>query len=153
MSQTISVPVVGSPMTDVALTSSSGKSSSLRAEIDGTPALVFFMRASTCPVCLAHARAILKMVDGGALIGHRFVVIAPRGAEDAARVVSSLKSPLASVWASGSGHSDVGLGRFLSIQHSGTFLVGADGIVRHARTGVLPTQSFSAREVIAALEG
>jgi peroxiredoxin len=138
-------------MPDVALTSAGGATSTLLDEVAGTPALVFFMRSSTCPVCLAHSRAIVKMMDAGELPGHTFVLITPGDAADATRVEKSVASPRASVWASGEGHRDVGLGKFLMLQHSGTFLLDADGRVRYSRTGAVPTQSFSAAEIRAEL--
>jgi peroxiredoxin len=138
-------------MPDVALTATDGSASTLLDEVAGSPALVFFMRSSTCPVCLAHSRAIVGMLEAGELPDHRFVLIAPGGAAEAAQVEKSVASPPAVVRASGEGHRDVGLGRFLMLQHSGSFLLDADGRVRYSRTGTLPTQSFSADEIRAAL--
>jgi hypothetical protein len=56
------------------------------------------------------------------------------------------------VAASGEHHADLGLGRFLMLQHSGTFVTDADGRVVDAVTSALPTASFSASKVRAALD-
>jgi hypothetical protein len=49
------------------------------------------------------------------------------------------------------GLAAVGLGSFLRIQHSGTFVLAEDGTVVSSRTGTNPMTSFSRSEVLAAL--
>jgi hypothetical protein len=48
-------------------------------------------------------------------------------------------------------HASAGLDRTLLLQHSGTFLVDDEGIVRYEKTAALPTGSFSAKDLRAAL--
>jgi hypothetical protein len=57
----------------------------------------------------------------------------------------------AEVYASGTEHGSIGLGRFLGLQHSGTFILAADGRILAVRTSVLPTGAFSRDEAISAL--
>jgi peroxiredoxin len=112
-------------------------------------AVVFFMRTSTCPVCHAHVRELQRMSDAGLLRGARGIVVTPGGPAEAAAVA---RRTTLSVFASGDRHRDVGLGRFLTMQHSGTFVVDATGHVLARRTSALPTASFSRREILSALE-
>jgi peroxiredoxin len=145
MPTTIDAPTLGSIMPDIALTEPDGSAHSLRALTSGRRSLVFFMRAATCPICNAHVKAIaaLELKDTA------IVVVTPGTARDAASVAA--KTTL-QVLASGEhGHAEAGLGRFLGLQHSGTFVLDADGRVLAARTATLPTGAFDKSEVLALL--
>lgn len=148
------VPAVGSALPDIALVDAHGRRSTFAAVRDGRRAIVYFMRSSTCPVCLAHAGAIQRLFDTGAVADAAFVLILPGDAERAVvteRRVRRANGTHAEVWASGAGHDDVGLGRFLGLQHSGTFVVDEGGLLLAVRARVLPTGNFSRNEVVAAL--
>ena len=151
MTDTVSVPRLGSSMPDISLIGSDGTTSTLERQRGSGQSVVFFMRASTCAICLAHARTILKMEETGELAGGRFVLIAPGGRDDASTATARLGSPEVSVWASGTQHAAVGLGTFLSIQHSGTFVLDELGVILYAKTAVIPVSSFSRSEVAAVL--
>ena len=148
---TVPVPVPGSLMTNINLIGADGARSTLEKERGNDKAVVFFMRASTCPICLAHARTILKMQDAGELAGARFILIAPGDAGEAKTVQQRLGSSKASVWASGNDHAAAGLGKFLMMQHSGTFVLDDDGRVLFAKTAAMPVASFSRSGVATAL--
>ena len=148
------VPAVGDPMPDLSLVDAEGRMSTFDAVRDGRPAIVHFMRSSTCPVCLAHAATIQRLLDAGQVRDSAFLLVPPGGAEEAAVTVGRVRAARgtrAEVWASGTEHGSVGLGRFLGLQHSGTFVVDASGALLAVRTSVLPTASFSRDELIAAL--
>jgi hypothetical protein len=55
------------------------------------------------------------------------------------------------VWASGKEHGNVGLGRFLGLQHSGTFVIDERGVLLSVRARALPIRNFSRDEVVSAL--
>ena len=149
MSGTITVPALGDTLPNIPLIDGSGTSSRMMDELGAGGAVVFFMRAGTCPVCRAHVRELQRMSDGGLLRGARAIVVAPGGADEAAVVA---RHTTLHVYASGQHHRDVGLGRFLTLQHSGTFVVDASGRVLAQRASALPTASFSRREILSALE-
>lgn len=150
------VPAVGDRMPDLVLIRPDGRPASLSTVTAGRRAIVLFMRTSTCPVCLAHAAAIERLLGSGAITDAAFLVVPPGGADEAATAESRARARSgpamrAEVLASGTEHGSVGLGRFLGVQHSGTFIVDADGTILAVRTSVLPTGSFSRDEAIAAL--
>jgi peroxiredoxin len=147
MSQSTLVPAVGIAIPDIVLTNSSGNRSKLSSVRNGSRAVVFFMRAADCPLCLAHVKTITRMMDAGEIERTRFVVIAPGDATQAKKAERRIASSSVSVWASGEHHADVGLGKFLMLQHSGTFVLNADGTVQYAKTSALPTNSFSRGEL------
>lgn len=149
MSGTITLPALGDTLPDIPLIDAAGGSSRMIDALGEHGAVVFFMRASTCPVCRAHVRELQRMSDTGLLRGARAIVITPGGATEAAAVARRTMLP---VFASGEHHRDVGLGRFLALQHSGTFVVDADGRVLAQRASALPTASFSRREILDALQ-
>lgn len=151
MSETLSVPAIGTALPDIGLIGPDGERSTLSQETRDSKAVVFFMRASKCPICLAHARTILKMQTAGDLSGASFLLIAPGDAGEAATALKRLGSSKAAVWASGSNHAAVGLGTFLTIQHSGTFVLDEDGRILHVKTAAIPAASFSRAAVMEAL--
>ncbi len=149
MSGTITVPALGATLPNIPLLDASGGASHVLDGLGAGGAVVFFMRSSTCPVCRAHVRELQRMSDAGLLRGARAIVITPGGADEAAAVA---RRTTLRVFASGEHHRDVGLGRFLALQHSGTFVVDASGRVLAQRASALPTSSFSRREILSALE-
>jgi peroxiredoxin len=151
MSETLTVPQVGDLIADIPIRRPDGSVSSLRTEIAGDAAVVFFMRAADCPICLAHSRTLARMATSGDLGAARAFVIAPGPASEARKAEGRIASDAVDVWASGDHHADLGLGRFLMLQHSGTFVVGAGGQILDAVTSALPTASFSKGRIIAAL--
>ena len=148
MSGTITLPALGDTLPNIPLVDGSGVSSRVMDGIGEHGAVVFFMRTSTCPVCRAHVRELQRMSDAGLLRGARGIVITPGGAIEASAVA---RRTTLRVFASGEHHRDVGLGRFLALQHSGTFVVDASGHVLAQRASALPTSSFSRREILSAL--
>jgi peroxiredoxin len=152
MSQTAAVPDLGAIMPDLHLVDPGGRRSTLHATRAAAPAVVYFMRSSTCPVCRGHARALARLADDGRLNGATVVIVAPGDAAEARVAADRIGPATVSVWATGSGHADAGLGKFLALQHSGTFVLDRDGTVRYRRTSAIPTGSFDADEVVSALE-
>jgi peroxiredoxin len=149
MSNTVTVPALGDTLPNIPLIDGAGTPSRVMDDLGAGGAVVFFMRTSTCPICRAHVRELQRMSDAGVLRGARAIVVTPGGADEAAAVA---RHTTLRVFASGERHRDVGLGRFLTLQHSGTFVVDATGRVLARRTSALPTASFSRREILSALE-
>ena len=148
------IPAVGQTMPEVDLVDARDRHSTLAAVSDGRRAIVYFMRTSTCPVCLAHAAAIQRLFDAGDVADAAFVLVAPGGREEAVVAEARVRSAhgtRAEVWASGSDHGNVGLGRFLGLQHSGTFVIDERGQLLAVRARALPIRNFSRDEVVSAL--
>lgn len=150
MTQTVKIPDTGTPMPELPLIGPTGERTSLHAVRDNRAAVVFFLRASSCPACIAHARVLVQLSESGQLGGAAVILIAPGTAEDARELAQRVPSTAASKWASGTAHGSAGMGRFLFIQHSGTFLVEPNGNVHYRRTAVLPPLSLDRGELLAA---
>jgi peroxiredoxin len=138
-------------MPELSLTDRAGVRSTLTAARGAGPAVVFFLRSASCPVCVRHARALVAMAERGELADHAVMLVVPGGAAEAGQLQRRLTSGRITAWASGEGHAAAGLGTFLSLQHSGTFVLSAAGAVVYRRTSLLPTGSFSAGELLKAL--
>ena len=151
MPETIAVPTVGETLTDIPLTDARGVASRLHREIEGTSAVVFFMRAADCPICVAHAKTLARMASTGELGSAAVLIVAPGGVDAAKIAEHRIGSDAVRVRASGDHHADLGLGRFLTVQHSGTFVTDDRGTLLSAVTSVLPISSFSKQKVLAAL--
>jgi peroxiredoxin len=152
MPDNMTTPAVGQAIADIPVLAADGSASRLLSEIAGHGrAVLFFMRAADCPVCVAHARVLARLAQAGDLGGAKVLVIAPGGVDAARLAVRRIGSPAIEVRASGTHHSDLGLGRFLGVQHSGTFVTSGTGEVLSAVTSMLPTGSFSKVKVLAAL--
>jgi peroxiredoxin len=150
MPDTIAVPEVGTVIPDLPLLGTS-TTSTMHEVLGSRRAVVFFLRAADCAICLGHAKKLLRMEQAGELHGAQVVLIAPGDRDAAAELTRRVADPRASSWASGDHHADLGLGKFLAVQHSGTFVVDEDGRILARRTSVLPMSSFSGDEVVAAL--
>ncbi|NUT22487.1 MAG: redoxin domain-containing protein [Hamadaea sp.] len=145
------LPEIGLPFPALSIVDQDG----LRTDLDqiraGRPAVVFFMRAHNCMICLRHVRALAESAD--ALDEHKTVpiVVVPGSAADAGRVRRRAGGLPVVSSVGDAAHRAAGLEKRLLMQHSGTFLVDADGLLRYARTGALPTASFDRGELLAAL--
>jgi len=148
---TVTVPDIGTVMPDLDLVSPDGNHANLQAVRGSGPAVAYFLRASTCPICLKHARSLAELAESGSLGGASVILIAPGDLDEAREVAAKVSSPAVTAWASGTGHATAGLGVFLSVQHSGTFLIAADGTIKYRRTSALPPMSMNRKELIEAI--
>lgn len=152
MSQTHPV-ATGELLPDLALVAPDGTPVTLTTLRAGRPAVVYFMRSSTCPVCHRHVATLLELAGSGRLGDRALVVLAPGGAPEAATVRGRHPSPRAEVHATGDGHAQAGLGVFLTLQHSGVVVLDGAGTVTYRRTGAVPVGNLDVNELHAALQG
>ena len=145
MTATLESPAVGTIMPDIAVTDASGTARTLHQFAEGRRSLVYFMRTASCPVCNAHVKNIERL----GLADTTVVIVVPGSAADAASVAKRVG--LTVVSSGDSGHAEAGLGSSMGLQHSGTFVLDADGRVLLAKTATLPTGGFAKAEVLAAL--
>jgi peroxiredoxin len=151
MPSTVTVPDVGTRMPDIALVSPGDDRTTLHAVRGGERAIAYFLRSDTCPICLRHARSLAELAEAGDLGGAPVILIVPGDVAEAREVVSKVPPTAVTVWASGSGHAAAGMGTFLSVQHSGTFLIAPDGTVEYRRTSALPPRSMDRAELLKAI--
>jgi peroxiredoxin len=151
MPSTATVPDIDTVMPDLALVSADGVAMNLHAVRGTRPAVTYFLRASDCPICLRHARALAELAESDRLGGASVILIAPGGADEAREVAAKVPSRAVTALASGDGHAAAGMGTFLSVQHSGTFLISAEGTVRYRRTAAVPLRSLDRKELLAAI--
>jgi peroxiredoxin len=151
MPSTVSVPDIGTAMPDLPLISPDGDRTRLHAVRGSGTTVAYFLRASDCPICLKHARSLAELAESGSLGEASVLLIAPGGLDEARAVAAKVPSPAVTAWASGTGHAAAGLGVFLSIQHSGTFLIAADGTIKYRRTTALPPMSMNRKELLEAI--
>jgi peroxiredoxin len=151
MSSTVTVPDIGTVMPDLDLVAPNGDHANLQTVRGGRPAVAYFLRASTCPICLKHAKSLAELAESDNLGGASVILIAPGDIEEAREVAAKVSSPAVTAWASGSGHAAAGMGVFLSVQHSGTFLIAADGTIKYRRTSALPPMSLNRKELLEAI--
>ena len=151
MSATLETPSVGTIMPDIPLSDQDGAAVTLRELTSGRSALVYFMRSSTCSFCNAHVQVIARMVAADELTGVAVVVVTPGDASDIATVAGKLQAGVATVVATGAeSRAAVGLSSFMTMRHSGTFVLDEGGRVLAQRTATIPTGSFSRDEALAA---
>lgn len=118
---------------------------------DARAVAMYFMRTGTCPVCLHHARALVRqdLLDQDV----RPVVVVPGPPEHSARVRRLVGDRATVVSSAGAqAHQAGGLHRTLLLQHSGVVLVDAAGAVRYRLVSALPTGSFDGPALRAAVE-
>jgi len=91
---TVRPDLAGTALPDAPIVTAAGTPTRLQEVLGGEPAVIYFLRAASCPVCLGHARRILQLAADGALPGRCLV------------------------FASGSAHAAIGLARTLSASGS-----------------------------------
>ncbi|HTJ32624.1 MAG TPA: hypothetical protein VL738_05290 [Dactylosporangium sp.] len=111
---------------------------------------LFFMRAGNCAICLRHVRALAGLDLPGR--GVAVAVVVPGGPAEAERVrrVAGALPVVSSAGAAA--HRSAGLDRTLLVQHSGTVLIDAQGEERYRLAATLPTGSFDAAALTAAVD-
>ncbi|TDU88515.1 peroxiredoxin [Kribbella voronezhensis] len=117
--------------------------------------LVYFLRSASCPVCNLHVRKLIKKADEYAGAGVQIMVAVPEDREEAARWKAKGKIPFRVVTGRrGSPHEAIGLVRklFGSMQQSGSILVDADNVIRHAHGATNPMNSYDRARIAAAVE-
>jgi hypothetical protein len=120
----------------------------LRGDAKGL--VVYYMRTASCPVCVRHVKAIAGL--GLAARGVAAAVVVPGGPAEVARV-RRVAGPLTVVSSDGvAAHRAAGLDRTLVMQHSGTLLFDAHDEERYRLVTAMPTGSFDATALTAAIE-
>jgi peroxiredoxin len=143
---------IGQPLPALAVLDENGQRVGIEELRAGQPAVLFFMRAHNCMMCMRHTRALAGM--HGELTAHKVrpIVVVPGTAANAAAVRRKVDDVVRVVGSDDvTAHRAVELGRSLLMQHSGTFLVGGDGTVRYAKTAAMPTGSFDRAELLGEL--
>jgi len=141
---------------ELTLTDHRGHRLSTSELLGGAPTVLYFMRAASCPVCVGHARSLVAAHLAGR-VPEPIVLVVPGGADEAGVVHAKVIARVAAlpdtvrIVASGDAHETTGLQRTLTLQHSGTVVVDARHRIRYSRTAVMPTGSYSERDLTAAL--
>ncbi|MCP2329666.1 peroxiredoxin [Hamadaea flava] len=142
---------LGQPIPALSLLELDGGRTDLEQVRGGRSAVLFFMRAHNCLVCLHHVRALAEL---SGMLGDRGVVpviVVPGTTADATRVHRRAGGLRVVSSGGDAAHRAVDLEKHLLMQHSGTFLIDSEGILRYARSGALPTASFHRGELVAAV--
>lgn len=136
---------VHSTVPDLDLVDVGGTPVRLHEYLDGRHLLLYFMRATTCPICVRHVRDLVRHTDEYAALGARIIVVVPEGLATARVWAAKERLPFPVVTgAHGSAHEEVGLMRtvFGAVQRSGTVIVDASGVVRHVKAATIPTAGY-----------
>ncbi|MFC5180677.1 peroxiredoxin family protein [Actinomadura harenae] len=124
--------------------------------LDAGAALVYFMRSTSCPVCNRHVQDLVRSRAEFAAADVQVLIAVPEGREAAAAWKAKRDIPFSVlVGRDGAPHASVGLSRkvFGSMQQSGSVLVDAHGIVRHAHGSTMPTGAYDKKGIAAAVRG
>ncbi|MGK3201243.1 peroxiredoxin family protein [Amycolatopsis sp. MEPSY49] len=111
--------------------------------------LLYFMRSTSCPICNRHVQDLVSTAAGV-----RVLIAVPEDREKAAAWKAKRGIPFPVLTGRrDSPHEMIGLSRkvFGSMQQSGSVLIDADGVIRHAHGATLPTNSYDKKGIIAAI--
>jgi peroxiredoxin len=118
-------------------------------------ALLYFMRSTSCPICNRHVRDLVAHRDEFDSNNIRVLIAVPedRTAGLAWQTEHGIPFPVL-VSSAGTPHESIGLTRklFGAMQQSGTILIDSDGIIRHAHSATLPTNSYDRKGILAAID-
>lgn len=132
----------------------SGRALKLTDFMGQSNVLIYFMRTSTCQVCVNHVRDLAKHKAELDAHGITVLVAIPEGAEAVARWQKKSASPFIGISApSGSTHAEFGLNKkiFGSMQETGVVLADKSGRVRYTRGAVIATGAYNWQELHSAM--
>ncbi|AXB41658.1 peroxiredoxin family protein [Amycolatopsis albispora] len=142
----------GSPAPRMVLEDTAGRPVRLSDYQGKHAVLLFFLRSTSCPVCLRHVRDLVNRADELAADDVRVLLAVPEDRERAAAWKAKHRIPFP-VLTGDRPHELAGLSRkvFGSLQQSGSLLVDREGVVRHAHGATLPTGSYDKKGIAAAV--
>ncbi|MFE4198667.1 peroxiredoxin family protein [Paenarthrobacter sp. NPDC056912] len=136
------------------VTDAQGGALSLTDSVGEDNVLIYFMRTSTCQVCINHLRDLAGHKAELDAYGIRVMVAIPEGQEAVARWQEKYGFPFTGIAAqAGSTHAEFGLNKkiFGSMQESGVVLADIDGVVRYTRSAVIATGAYNWPELFTAI--
>ncbi|GAA4528172.1 peroxiredoxin family protein [Amycolatopsis samaneae] len=144
----------GSPAPRLVLEDTEGRRVRL-SDYEGEHAvLLYFMRSTSCPVCGRHVRDLVKSAGTLAADNVRVLIAVPEDRRTAAawRAKHGIPFPVLT-GRDDTPHEMIGLSRTLfgALQRSGSVLVDARGVVRHAHSAALPTGGYDRKGITAAI--
>ncbi|MBF6437617.1 peroxiredoxin family protein [Nocardia cyriacigeorgica] len=145
----------GSPAPDLELEDTDGRPWRLSENLGANGALVYFTRSTSCPICTRHVRDLHTRRSEFENAGLRIHIAVPEDRDRALAWKARHGIPFTVlVGATATPHASIGLTRtvFGTMQQSGSMLVDADGIVRHANGATLPVGGYDKRGIAAAVE-
>lgn len=146
----------GSPAPDIVLEDTDGRAVRLSDHRGRQAVLIYFMRSTSCPVCNRHVQDLVRGRAAYEDDGVQVFVAVPEDRQEAAAWKARRRVPFpVLVGRQGTPHEMIGLSRkiFGSMQQSGSILVDAQGVVRHAHGATLPTGGYDRKGIAAAVRG
>ncbi|WP_410592741.1 peroxiredoxin family protein [Amycolatopsis sp. lyj-23] len=146
----------GSPAPQLTLEDTEGRIVRLADHRGEHAVLLYFMRSTSCPVCHRHVRDLVENADALAAANVRVLIAIPEDRPAAAAWRAKHRIPFPVLTGRrATPHELVGLSRkiFGSMQQSGSILVDAEGIVRHAHGATMPTGSYDKKGITATIAG
>ncbi|MBE8521096.1 peroxiredoxin family protein [Amycolatopsis sp. H6(2020)] len=144
----------GSPAPHLVLEDTEGRPVSLADHNGHHAVLLYFVRSTTCPVCRRHVRTLAEDAAALEAAGVRVLIAVPEDRETARAWRAKHEIPFPVLTGRrNTPHELVGLNRavFGALQRSGSVLVDAQGVVRHAHSAALPTGSYDRAGIAAAV--
>lgn len=141
----------GSTAPDFALEDTDGKT--IRLSDHEGAVLIYFMRSPSCPVCNRHVQDLIRSRND--LPNTEVLIALPSDRQEAAAWKAKRQIPFTVVVGRrGTPHEMVGLTRkvFGSMQQSGSVLIDAEGMVRHAHGATMPIAGYDRKAIIAAAQ-
>jgi len=140
----------GSPAPSMVLEDTTGQD--VRLPDHQGAVLLYFMRSTSCPICNRHVQDLVT--SSAEWAGVRVLIAVPEDREHAAAWKARRRIPFPVLTGRrDSPHEMIGLSRkvFGAMQQSGSVLIDAHGVVRHAHGATLPTNSYDKNGIAAAV--
>ncbi|MFD0883928.1 peroxiredoxin family protein [Streptosporangium algeriense] len=144
----------GSPAPEMVLEDTMGNTVRLSDYRGEHAVLLYFVRATSCPVCNRNVQDLIRSGDDLTADNVRVLIAVPESRERAAAWKARQRVPFPVLTARrGTPHEMVGLGRrlFGTMQQSGSLLVDVHGIVRYVHSATLPTGGYDRKGVMLAV--
>ncbi|RKS79208.1 peroxiredoxin [Actinomadura pelletieri DSM 43383] len=144
----------GTPAPEMALEDTDGRVVRLSDYQGERAVLIYFLRATSCPICNRHVQDLIRSRDEFVGNDVQVLIVAPEGRSKAAAWKAKRKIPFpVLVGREGAAHEMVGPHRkvFGTMQQSGSVLIDSQGIVRHVHGATMPTGGYDKKAITAAV--
>ncbi|SDM52028.1 peroxiredoxin family protein [Allokutzneria albata] len=144
----------GSTVADIEFEDTAGRAVRL-ADYRGTDnVLLYFMRSTACAVCNSHVKDLVRRSAELTAANVRVLIAVPEGRAEAEAWRAKRQVPFPVVTGRrGTPHEAVGLMKkvFGALQQSGSLLIDRNGVIRHAHSATVPTNSYDKKGIAKAI--
>ncbi len=148
MSSTTSTQLVRTPA-NLSFVNVNGTTTGLADLVGLDGAVLFFMRTSSCPVCLHHLKELADIATEISSSGKSIVIVIPDGVQASAKLTKKYPTFQFVVGdAAADAQRNLGLGAKFGMQRSGVLIVDSSTVPVYEHAATMPIFAFDKKELL-----